>query len=324
MKPACGHWEAAMKTHIARNVVAAMIAAVACGGLVPPVRAGDRQASPPYDASVLSEIAENVRRRALTGPKKLEPVSISPSATAAPAEFEGEDIEIAPDAPFAHSAPAQEGITVATPPGAALVGKTKPEPGVGYQSNSSRGRKHLGSGLSFSSGILAPSSGLDPSLTTQALATRGRPFVYGFVRLNTPRTEALEQHLASFGVQLLGPHDDHHKARMPVGSLAALAAAPEIAWLGVSPPELKLDEELAAVRGPQGKKAGVGPATRSRSSSTSSKATRRDSSDASSKPSAPRWPSTIPSSSPIARWRPSRSSRRSRPSTSCSSSSSSG
>jgi hypothetical protein len=197
----------------------------------------------------------------MTGPKKLEPVSISPRVTAAPAEVEGEDIEIAPDAPFAHMAPAQEGITVATPPDAALVGKTKPEPGVGYQSNSSRGRKHLGSGLSFSSGILAPSSGPDPALTTQALATRGRPFVYGFVRLTAPRTEALEQHLAGFGVQLLGPHDDHHKARMPVGSLAALAAAPEIAWLGVSPPELKLSEELTAVRGPQGKKAGIGPAT---------------------------------------------------------------
>ena len=85
--------------------------------------------------------------------------------------------------------------------------------------------------------------------------------MYGFVRLTVPRDKALEQLLAGLGVHLLGPHDDHHKARLPVGSLAALATMPEVAWLGVSPPEQKLSAELAALRGPQREKAGVGPAT---------------------------------------------------------------
>ena len=50
------------------------------------------------------------------------------------------------------------------------------------------------------------------------------------------RWTRLETKLARLGVELLGPHDDHHKARLPVGSLQAVAALPEVEWVGVSAP----------------------------------------------------------------------------------------
>ena len=50
-------------------------------------------------------------------------------------------------------------------------------------------------GLSFSSGVLAPSSGLDPALKAHAVdsALEGRQFVYGFLLLRVPPDEALER-----------------------------------------------------------------------------------------------------------------------------------
>ena len=49
-------------------------------------------------------------------------------------------------------------------------------------------------------------------------------------------------------------------AGLRTNMLVALASAPEVAWLGVSPPDLKLSRELATQRGPRGQKAGVGAA----------------------------------------------------------------
>ena len=108
-------------------VASAMIVTLVCSGLVPSVRAGDRHAGPPYDAAVLSEIAEDVLRRA-SGAKP-SPVPIAPDAAAAAAEYmmEGEGIELAPDSPFTNIAPAREGITVPTSPGVAAPGKVKLE-----------------------------------------------------------------------------------------------------------------------------------------------------------------------------------------------------
>jgi hypothetical protein len=121
----------------------------------------------------------------------------------------------------------------------------------GYQSNSWRQRPAQSArALSFSSGFFAPAPGLDAALKARADRVRaeGRSFVYGFLLLRTPPDGKLESTLARLGVQLLGPHDDHHKARVPVASLDAVAALPEVEWVGVSLPEQKLSLELADVR----------------------------------------------------------------------------
>jgi hypothetical protein len=135
---------------------------------------------------------------------------------------------------------------------------------TGYQSNSWRqARPETERALSFSSGVLARSSGLDPALQAHAdgLRAQGRQFVYGFLLLRVPPNEVLERNLAGLGVELLGPHDDHYKARLPVGSLEAIAALPEVEWLGVSAQEQKLSSELTKLRGTEAKAAAVDPAT---------------------------------------------------------------
>ena len=85
--------------------------------------------------------------------------------------------------------------------------------------------------------------------------------MYGFLRLRGPLAGALEKTLAGLGVELLGPHDYHHKARLPVGSLPAVAALPDVEWVGVSAREQRLSPELTELRGPQGKAASVDDAT---------------------------------------------------------------
>ena len=72
--------------------------------------------------------------------------------------------------------------------------------------------------------------------------------MYGFLLLRVPLNEALEKKLAGLDVALLGPHDDHHKARLPIGSLPAIAALPDVEWVGVSAPRQKLSSELTALR----------------------------------------------------------------------------
>ena len=69
-------------------------------------------------------------------------------------------------------------------------------PTTSYQSNSWRqARPETARALSFSSGVLAPSSGLDPALKAHAdgLRAQGRQFVYGFLLLRVPPDEALEK-----------------------------------------------------------------------------------------------------------------------------------
>ena len=116
-------------------------------------------------------------------------------------------------------------------------------------------------GLRFSSGGLAPAFGLDPALAahTHGLRAEGRQYVYGFLLLRVPVDEALQNKLAGLDVELLGPHDDHHKARLPVASLQAIAAMPEVEWVGVSAQWQKLSSELSALRGGKGQAAVVDP-----------------------------------------------------------------
>ena len=84
--------------------------------------------------------------------------------------------------------------------------------------------------------------------------------MYGFLLLRVPPEGTLQKKLAALGVQLLGPHVNHQKARLPVGSLEAIAALADVEWLGVSPPEQKLSSELTELRGAQAKEAAVTPA----------------------------------------------------------------
>ena len=223
-----------------------MIAVLIWSGLVSPASGEDRGTGPRYDRAVLSEIARDVLRRGAAGGNQSVPESTSPMGEA---EEELAVAESAPELvpPATHIAPAREGIIVPIPPTSSAPKKvlSKSET-TGYQSNSWRQRPETERALSFSSGVLAPSSGLDPALKAHAdgLRAQGRQFVYGFLLLRVPPDAALETKLASLGVQLLGPHDDHHKARLPVGSLEAIAKLPEVEWVGVSAPKQKLSLEL--------------------------------------------------------------------------------
>jgi hypothetical protein len=223
---------------------AAMLAALGACLLVSPVDAAE-----PYDAHVLSEIADDVLRRGATGPDGAVVESVPPRtiADAAPVVDEGAT------ASEAHIPPAQEGIFVAMPPGVAAPAKVDVAAGVtdeGYESNSFRQRSHAPRGLSFSSGTRTRTSGLDPTLRSRAdgASRRGRRFVYGFLRLRVPLDEAVAQRLADFDVTLLGAHDDHQKARLPLASLEAIAALPEVEWVGVSTRAQKRSRELSALK----------------------------------------------------------------------------
>ena len=226
-----------------------MTAAMITARLVCPAGAEPNNAPESHDPRVLADIARDVLRRGATGPIQSAP---EPTLPAPAFQEQTTEIEVAvdPDSPSAPLAPAREGITVAIPPESARPKKKMvPQSATtGYQSNSWRQKRaDTARALSFSSGALAPATGLDPALKTHADALRaeGRQFVYGFVLLRDQPDEALERKLAKLGARLLGPHDDHYKARLPVGSLEAIATLPEVEWVGVSAWAQKQSAELA-------------------------------------------------------------------------------
>jgi subtilase family serine protease len=221
-------------------------------GLAGSVRADEQTAAPRYDRAVLSEMARDVLRPPATRPEHSRAKSGGSEADAREEAVElgtGDD----PVSPVTHIAPAQEGVTVAIPPGLApaanVISGSAP---VDYHSNTWRQRPAAPRGLSFSSGVRAVGSGLDPALRadTHKLAAQGRDVVYGFLLFRVPLDESLERTLAGLGVQLLGPHDDHHKARMPVALLETIAALPEVEWVGVSSRQQKQSRQLAELRAP--------------------------------------------------------------------------
>src|SRR5262245_40899193 len=242
--------------HFARAASAAL-AVLVCAGPATPVAADDAVRRPTYDRAVLSKIAHDVLRRAVN---PVESVA-EPAAPGDPQE-NGQDVP-EPTADVPPSAndlmPAVEGITVAIPPGARALTPPLPIPHAGYDSNSGRQRPVATRGLSFSSGVRAPASGIDPALRAhvRGLRGQGREFVYGFLLLRVATDEALERTLAGLGVTLLGRHDDHYKARLPVNSLELIAALPEVEWIGVSSREQKQSLELAQLRGAGAKVAGI-------------------------------------------------------------------
>src|SRR5262245_58489907 len=160
----------------------------------------DRVSAPPYDRATLAEIADGVLHRASPAPEQWGTAPHRAPAREASADEGPED----PEPPVSHMAPAREGIAVSIPPGARTRGSIAPAPAVGYESNSWRQRPVATRGLSFSSGVRAPASGLDPALRAHggALRADGRESVYGFVLLRVPPDDALERTLAGLGVTL--------------------------------------------------------------------------------------------------------------------------
>src|SRR5262249_41440097 len=156
---------------------------------------------------------------------------LTPEHEAAAANSEPAEDMVATDI-----APAPRGITVPIDAWARERGKPSSDElkPAGYQSNSWRQRTDTGRALTFSSGRLAPASGLDAALTahTHGLRAEGRQHVYGFVLLRGPVDAGLEKRLAGLDVALLGRHDDHYKARLPITSLRTIAALPEVEWIG--------------------------------------------------------------------------------------------
>jgi hypothetical protein len=220
------------------SVACAMMTMLGTAGVTRPVAAADRIQPPPYDRRALSEIARDVLRNGATGANQsvAEPSlpggtpGLTPEPDSTVADTEPDEAMTATDI-----APALKGITVPIDP---LAGhRPQPTPGAveaaGYHSNSWRQRTDTGRGLRFSSGGLAPASGIDPALAahTHGLRAEGRQYVYGFLLLRVPVDEALQSKLAGLDVELLGPHDDHHKARLPIASLQAIAAMPEVEWV---------------------------------------------------------------------------------------------
>ena len=308
-------------------VASAMIVALVCSGLVPSVHAGDRHAGPPYDAAVLSEIAEDVLRRA-SGAKP-SPVPIAPDATTAAAAaesmMEGEGLELAPDSPFTHIAPAREGSTVPTSPGVAAPGKVKPDKApAGYRSNSWRqGTKRSRAGPELLVGRPRP-----------VVRARRRPAGAGG-RRRRPRPCIRVRLRAADRSAGQRPGTAARRPRCP------LARAPRRPSQGQAPRRISRRARDAARgrlagRERAGAKAERGAGRGARTARKEGRHRSRDAdpdcdqplrgryggaSAASSKPPVPCSESTIPSSSPIARWPRGRPSRRSPPSTSCCSSS---
>jgi serine protease AprX len=231
----------------ALSTISAVLTAAA---LVCPVAAEQGAPVPRHDRRVLSEIAQDVLRRAASGPD--QPVARVSLPTRQPDEgvaAAGSAADLGP--PATDIAPVQAGTIVKIAPGTPAPGrKTAPTTSAaGYQSNSWRQRSDTARGLSFASGVRAAASGLDPALAAHAdgLRAEGHEFAYGFVLLRAPLDEKLEKKLAGLGLAFLGPHDDHHKARLPVDALEAIAGLPEVEWVGVSEPEQKLSSELTEV-----------------------------------------------------------------------------
>lgn len=230
----------------------AVVAVLLSTALIAPVDAGERKPTSRDDLRTLSEMAYDTLRPAPDVPE----VSLTQHATpedeaATAAADQGADEPMPPVAPIE---PAREGTFVPAPRGVAPAAKAavaSDPTTAGYASNTWRQRPRTKLGLAFSSGVRAPATGLDPALRAEAAsaaAARERKTIYGFLLLRAPLDEDVERKLADLGVKLLGPHDDHHKARLPVDALDEIAALPEVEWVGVSERAQKQSRDLSALR----------------------------------------------------------------------------
>ena len=191
-----------------RRALPAAIAALLCAGLAISAAHGQEgRAAPALDRAALSEIARDVLRHGATAAES-DPEPTSPGAAAASA------LPIAtgapdPAPPIAHIGPVRESISVRIPPRLAARRKAAAQsPSNSYESNSWRQRPpETSRALGFSSGVLPPSSGLDPALAAHADGARAQGRA---VRLRLPASalatgRGVQKTLAGRGVKLLGP-----------------------------------------------------------------------------------------------------------------------
>src|SRR5262245_48840692 len=243
--------------------VFAIAAALFASGLLSPVGGEEKTRAPQDDHATLSEIARDVIRRAATGPTQSVPVPTS----GAPVTEDATGAARAPEFPPGVGAiiPGRPATSVSAP---AAVSPPKTGEAVaapkGYLSNSWRqAPSEDARALTFSSGAVMRAPGLDPAMKAHAgrARTDGRAFVYGFVLFRAEPDQATRAKVEHLGVRFLGRHDNHEKVRVPVGAIDAVAALPEIEWLGVSPPQQKVSLELADVHGSQAANAPASGAT---------------------------------------------------------------
>jgi hypothetical protein len=205
--------------------------------------------APRPDPASLSEIALDIIGHGGAGGRPSKPETSSRVGEPSPVSAIGSMPD--PVLPLAHIGHARAGVRVKTPPTLSPPSKALPSATAGYQSNSWRqAPSESGRSLSFSSGVLPPASGLDPEIEAEAqrLRAQGRQSVYGFLLLRVSLGAELEKKLERLGVKLLGPHVHHYKARLPIGSLEAVARVPEVEWVGLSSSEQKLSRELHELR----------------------------------------------------------------------------
>lgn len=104
--------------------------------------------------------------------------------------------------------------------------------------------------LSFSSGSFSPAPGIDQRLqraVDAASAADATPGVtYAFVLTNEYPSPEMERDFEALGVEVLGPHDEALKIKLPLDNdvLRALVDLPYVEWIGYSQPTQKLESAL--------------------------------------------------------------------------------
>ena len=103
--------------------------------------------------------------------------------------------------------------------------------------------------ISFSSGSITPSAGVDPQMASEipVLRAKKRNFVYGFILLDEHLSKQTQQAIEALGVTLLGPHGNYvHKARfaLEMALIEQVARLPYVKWVGYGAPDQKLDGDL--------------------------------------------------------------------------------
>jgi subtilisin family serine protease len=100
--------------------------------------------------------------------------------------------------------------------------------------------------VGFSSGSFTPQAGADPDLLGKVRSgRRGRP-IYAFLMLDEFLNEAIERNLRKLGVEVLGPHGDAYKIKLPANETVVreVEALPSVRWLGLSRREQRQSQEL--------------------------------------------------------------------------------
>ena len=105
-------------------------------------------------------------------------------------------------------------------------------------------------GLSFSSNSFRPEPGIDERLQAaidmSGASAAGERFTYAFVLTSEYPSPEMVDEFAALDVEILGPHDDAVKVRLPLDRqvVQQLIQLPYVEWIGYSRPEQKIDRTL--------------------------------------------------------------------------------